>query len=342
MNALDKQVLDDLAALPGWDELTATPAASVSPEALARSAAAVRSAITADVLPAMTGGTVHAGPRPATGARRRRTRVVLAVSAGAAAAALVIVAPTVITPGEHAPTSVASASEYLTRLASTATAAPGIDDAYWKVRWTTISPTMAATGADRPTTTTMWFGREGGRWLTTDDGKAVKVSDRGAPFVVGTRAALTWSQIRALPSDAAQLERRLHALAGEVPVAASAARLLTGAPLDAAQRSALFTILSRQPGVAIRGGIEDAAGRTGTALAFPFGTAVVTLVLAGDGTLLELIEESPHVGPASAAPRATGSSPSTSGAPATDKASNLDRAIYLYLAVGGTNAAPGT
>ena len=177
---------------------------------------------------------------------------------------------------------------------STSTAAPGVDDAYWKVRFaTTYSQLDTPAGSGR--VTTMWFGRNGGRWITPADGAVVKASNTRSPFVVGERVALTWSQVSGLPSDPGQLESRLRSTLGRTSVATGVARLLAIAPLSAAQRSALFTILARQSGVTIRTGVKDGSGRTGTALGFPFDPAgtpseLLTLLLADDGTLLEVTE----------------------------------------------------
>lgn len=330
MNDLDRVVLDDLADLPGWDELTASPAAPPSPGALDRATAAVREAIAADASLASSGNLVA---RPTRLTRRLRIRWVSAAAAAAAATVLVVGGPTISTPG-HPPVAVASATEFLTRLASTATAAPGREDAYWKVRFaTTYYERGAPSGSGQATT--VWYGRHGGRWITSPNGAVVKASDR-APFVVGVHVALTWSQVAGLPSDPGQLELRLRSMLGQTPVATGAATLLTIAPLSAAQRSALFTILARQPGVTIRPGVQDGAGRTGTALGFPFSPAgtpveLVTLLLTDDGTLLEMTET---------AVKDQESTSSSGPDPSARKGDLISRTTYLEA--GGTDGPPGS
>lgn len=341
MNTLDHQLLDDLAALPGWDDLTSAPAPIASPEALSRSTAAVRDAIAGDESRAMSGDLIRRGVRPITTARRRRTRWAVAAIAVAAAAALVIAAPTVSTPG-NAPVSVASASEFLTQLASTATAAPGIDDPYWKVTFTSVNPRNPAPGSDQETTTTLWYGREGGQWISTAGDKIIKASDAKEQFALPYDAVLTWTDVTELPSEASALQTQLKSLIGpKGSVVDAAANLLATAPLNAGQRAALFTILSLQPDVTIRKNVNDTAGRTGTALDFPLGSTVtMTLVLADDGTLLQATEvaavdhekvlDSPRVVGASSSPAAT---------QITRKGDLLSRATYIE--VGGTTTAPG-
>jgi hypothetical protein len=181
----------------------------------------------------------------------------------------------------------------------------------------------------------MWYGRHGGRWITTTDGAVVKASNTHAPFVVGARVALTWSQVSDLPSDPGQLERRLRSTLGQTPVTTGAARLLAIAPLSSAQRSALFTILARQAEVTIRAGVEDGSGRTGTALGFPFGptgspSELLTLLLADDGTLLEVTETAIR----------DQQIPSVSGPAQTIRKGDIIGRT-TYLEVGGTNTAPG-
>jgi hypothetical protein len=234
-----------------------------------------------------------------------------------------------------------SASAFLTRLASTATAEPGIADAYWKVRFETLTPSDHTGGSQLETTATLWYGRDGGRWITTPDGTVLKASNSKAPFVVGIHTALDWSQINALPTDPAELERSLHSMVTPTPVATAIGRLLISAPLSAAQRSALFTILSHQPGVTIRKGVTDTTGRPGTALNFPFGptttpTEMVTLLLADDGTLLELTEIASKDEP-------------SPGVPSGNANTNVHQTIRIgdilsrttYIEVEGTNISPG-
>ncbi|TAK68281.1 MAG: hypothetical protein EPO13_12090 [Actinomycetota bacterium] len=122
---------------------------------------------------------------------------------------------------------------------------------------------------------------------------------------------------------------------GETSVASGAARLLAIAPLSAAQRSSLFLILARQPDVTIGEAVRDNAGRTGTALSFPFGPAgspweLLTLILSDDGTVLEVTER---------AVRDQKIPSSTAHAEATRKGDVISRTTYFE--VGGTNVTPG-
>ena len=331
MNTLDELLLDDLADLPGWNDLSSAPTPVASPEALSRSTAAVRAAIATDESRAMSGDLIRRGMRPIAASRRRRTRWAMAVVAGAAAAALVIAAPTVSTPG-NAPVSVATASEFLTHLASTATSAPGIEDPYWKVTFTSVNPMNPAPGSDQETTTTLWYGRNGGQWIATGGGEAIKASDAKEQFAVLRYAVLTWAQVTELPTDASALETYLKSLVRDhQTVVDAAAHLLETAPLSAGQRAALFTILSHQPGVTIRKGVTDTAGRTGTELTFPLGgTVTMTVLLADDGTLLQETAFDSRPG---------GVPPSPGATPTSDKSYLLSRATFID--VGGTTTAPG-
>jgi hypothetical protein len=365
MNTLDRQLLDELNDIPGWNTLTASPAPTASPEALTRSTLAVREAIAADAARAMSADLIRSGVHPITRSRRRRAPWVVAALVGVGAAALVVAGVTVTfpgrtpeaTPGGH-PVPVHSASVFLVRLASKATAAPGIDDAYWKVRFTSSDPLRVIAGSDPQSTTTLWYGRTGGRWITDGSGTVVKASDTNAPFVIGADLALTWSQVNALPGDPAQLEASLQSTLGPTSIPTGVARLLASAPLSAAQRSALFTILSHQPGVTMRDGVKDTTGRVGTALTFPFGptkktqTEMVTLLLTADGTLLEVLETAimdqpaPATTPVPAPSQLEGrvippAAVSTPGAivPTVSKGDVITRTTYLEM--GGTNTVPG-
>ncbi len=167
----------------------------------------------------------------------------------------------------------------------------------------------------------------------------MKVNDAAALFPLP--AALTWAQVTKLSSDPATLGAHLTSLIGaKGSIVDAVAVLLSTAPLTAAQRAALFTILSTQPDVTMHAGVTDEVGRTGSALDFPFGPAeTMSLLLAADGSLLQVtVVASVDHGRVLGVPRIEGGAPD----PATDltrKGAVLSR--QTYLEIGGTNAAPG-
>lgn len=341
MNTLDRQLLDDLNDLPGWDAFTASSAPATSPESLDRSAAAVREAIAFDASRAMSADLIRSSTKPSSSVRRRRTRWAVGAIAVAAAAAVVIAAPTVSTPG-NAPVSVASASEFLTHLAATTPAATNLDAAYWKVTYTSVSPMNPAPGSDQEITSTLWYGRNGGAWIQSGADKVMETSSAAAQFELPYDAALTWAQVTELSSDPAALEGHLKSILGpKGSIVDAVGILLATAPLSSTQRAAMFTILSTQPDVTMRKDVKDEAGRSGTALDFPFGpTETMTLLLADDGTLLQVtaVASVDHEKVLDS-PRIVGGTPSPASTEITKKGTVLSRQTYLN--VGGTNTAPG-
>lgn len=341
MNTLDNQLLDDLADLPGWDELTSTPAPTPAPESLARSTTAVREAIAAEASRAMNADLIRGGTRPTTTPRRHRARWIVAAVAGVAAAAVLVAAPTISTPGNQ-PVSVASASEFLTHLAATTPAAADLEAAYWKVTSNSVNLANPAPGSDRAQTTTVWYGRSGGEWIQTAGDTVRKVSKGPATFTLPYDAALTWTQVTELSSDPVALEADLKSILGTKGSIVDAVGMLLGtAPLTTTQRAAMFTILSTQPDVTMRKGIKDETGRTGTSLDFPFGpTETLSLLLTDDGTLLQVtaVASVDHE-KALDSPRIVGSAPSPAPTEITKKGTVLSRETYLEI--GGTDTAPG-
>jgi hypothetical protein len=317
MNTDDRQLLDDLEALPGWADFSAIPAPPIPAGLLERIATDLRA----------VGRDGIAEKVPTSRLRSRRT--VLAAVACAALVAVGIAAPTVNTPG-HGPASVATASEFLTRLAASTTTTAGVQGAYWMVRTNTQS--ADANGRVSDTLTTMWFGRQGGRWISVGDDPVVKATSAKAPFVIAVHRALTWDQVAALPSDVGALEQELLRMTA-TPIVVSAAKLLTTAPLDAAQRSAVLMLLARQPNTTMSRDVHDMLGRAGTAVVFPYApdpgapASTATLVFADDGTVLEWWYTSSPV---------TGASDGRS--PIVLAALVLDRTTYI--SAGGTDVPP--
>jgi hypothetical protein len=116
-----------------------------------------------------------------------------------------------------------------------------------------------------------------------------------------TEKGLTWSQLYALPTDPARLERLLLAESGltfspdptspevwtgEEDFFQDIMGLLGGTPAPPALREALYEVAARIPGVKVQGDYTDSLGRTGTALQLGIMTMVVN---PGDGQLLDEI-----------------------------------------------------
>ena len=283
MNTIDNESFEDLNSLPGWNALFSESEFSETNDAIVRSTQAVRATIAHDMSKTnLTKETKHSSST----SRWRRGVYLAAISA--AAASVVIAAPIIRTHG-NALTSVASAADFLKEMAATATEAPGLNDQYWAISFSSRTPENGnTTGA-----TTFWFGRQGGRWITDESGKVIKSSSARAPFVLSETGALTWAEINSLPDTSGELERVLVEKFGQESLTMVAVRLLTIAPVTVAQRSALFTILANQPDISLRAKVSDATGRIGTAVKFPYGPSdapfeVLTLLIAQDGTVLEL------------------------------------------------------
>ncbi|HEY6496430.1 MAG TPA: CU044_5270 family protein [Trebonia sp.] len=88
----------------------------------------------------------------------------------------------------------------------------------------------------------------------------------------------TWSQLYTLPTDPAELARKLMAdfpSSNQEPVFQDVMILLTDTPAPPAVREALFKVAAGIPGVKVTGHYTDALGRTGTALELDWFTTVV-------------------------------------------------------------------
>jgi hypothetical protein len=134
--------------------------------------------------------------------------------------------------------------------------------------------------------------------LCTPSGKTIV----GGPDNFGvTEKGLTWSQLYALPTDPARLERLLIAESGltfspnptsrkvwtgEEDFFQDIMGLLGGTPAPPALREALYEVAARIPGVKVKGDYTDSLGRTGTVLQLGIMTMVVN---PSDGQLLDEI-----------------------------------------------------
>jgi hypothetical protein len=129
----------------------------------------------------------------------------------------------------------------------------------------------------------------------------------GHPFYIGARA-LSFAELRALPTSPAALRRLLEADArsyqhgpatvGSFPDLFSArltpyeflfaVRIIRNAPAPPALRAAAFSVLASLPGVRAAGNVHDGAGRTGTAVSVDWADARYTVIYEpGTARLLE-------------------------------------------------------
>lgn len=99
-----------------------------------------------------------------------------------------------------------------------------------------------------------------------------EVKPPGRVFPFGARA-LTYEQLRALPTGTGELERRIRAAAGEPPRGATPDQMFTvvgdllrGAPIPSDLRAALYRVAARIPGIRFEGEIADATGRAGVGI----------------------------------------------------------------------------
>ena len=285
MSKIENELFEDFSELPGWSELFLPSETAVPSEAIVRSTEAVRAAIAHD----MSHGSQVPRTKLASPVSRWRRGGYLALLS-TAAAAIFVAAPIIRTHG-NPPQSVASAADFLREMAGTAKEAAGLNDDYWEVRFVSSLPEDGHVGDP----VAFWFGRHGGRWITDVDGRVIKASGARAPFIMSETGAMTWAEINSLPSASDQLEQVLVEKFGQASLTTVTTRLLTIAPVTVAQRAALFNILANQPSVTLRANVNDAAGRTGTAVEFPFGPSespseVLTLLIAQDGTVLQVTE----------------------------------------------------
>lgn len=221
----------------------------------------------------------------------RRTVAVAAVLAGAAAAAVL---PTVGFGGGR-PGASAQAAEFLTSMAAKG-GAPGLGGApYWKVS-TLVGgdqpPSAVNTYYNRTTyTEEMATGLAAEPWAR----KTAHARPGTSTLLFGDATnAVHWDDLASLPTDPAELARRLEGdWSDGIGTFQVVSEALGSAPVSPQVRSALFQVLARMPGVRLVGAAHDATGRTGTELSLTdhAGTAnagtVTIIVDPHNGRLLE-------------------------------------------------------
>jgi len=275
----DLDLMNDLRAIPGWDalnsEFTVEPPTTVT---VNRAAQAVREAARQQ-----DPSTVRElAPRR----RTHRLRWAGVAVAGVAAAALLVAAPTVSTPG-NSPIATASATEFLHQLAASAKPALATDSPYWRTEFVALSRMEPGASGKSPHTTTIWRGRDGGLWLSSN-GDTPVYENLPAEFELGRSSTISWANLAALGNGPATVKTSLTERVGDGGIFDAAASLLATAPLTQQQRQALFTILSDQPGLTITQNVKDSTGRVGTGISKVEGKDTGTLVLATDGSLYEI------------------------------------------------------
>lgn len=146
-------------------------------------------------------------------------------------------------------------------------------------------------GDDPPIHRRVWLGHFGDGLL--DEGGSPAPIEK-ATFGL-QRSQLSWDQVVALPSDAAELKQRLVEEAGRGPDAAwlvfkMAGELLSDTPTTLAVRKSLWTVLSSLSGVSAPGAAADGRGRQGlrVALSDPHRGTLTYLVDVDGGRLLEM------------------------------------------------------
>ncbi|WP_370117110.1 hypothetical protein [Streptacidiphilus sp. MAP12-33] len=249
---------------PGAETLQAAGrVAPPSDQALDRARAAVLTAASAEAArqPNRTAGLVVTPLRP----RRTMTgRRLVAVLALAAVAAGVVVATNSGAPAPsrrptataHQPAA-AGAPAFLGGVAEVAATQPAATAPYWKTQLRTV------VGA-HTSTATVYVSRTG--YVIESKGRTYK---KGAPtWSVGAKL-VDWNGLDALPTDPATLLSMMSAgRAGGRDVFGQAGGILADSPASPALRAALFKALGRLTGVKLVGAAKDAAGRSGTELAF--------------------------------------------------------------------------
>ncbi|MDX3850185.1 hypothetical protein [Streptomyces sp. AK02-01A] len=262
----------------GADRLrAAAETAPPSPAAVGAALAAVRAAA------AREDGVVVVAHRPV-----HRTRRFLVSAATVAAVAVGAAVYPTLGFGGRAPTT-ADAASFLHEVADSAADRPASQAPYWKV---TASSAIPFTGK-RTVSRVSWLSRTGMVTRTGDgpafDFPAGKGKDALMSWdVVGK--AVTWDDLRTLPTDPAALQARL--LGGATgPVAQDALfngidALLSRAPAGPRLRAALYEVLAGIPGVRLAGEVKDSTGRDGTAVELDNGDRRSRLVISPATTQL--------------------------------------------------------
>lgn len=305
MTEHDVDVLD----FPGADRLRAAgDVAPPSPSVVNAARTAVRAAAT-------DSGTVVTLAGSPQGHRSRR-RILGSAAAVAAIAVGVAVYPTVGV-GSSPPAAEADAASFLHRMADTAGAGSVLNSPYWKVETRTAVTSSAPGGvpSTKTETDTEWLSRNrflrtstGGGvmeftglangWALSPDGRArstagYHVTQQGAHeltswsvggMVPGRGEAITWDQLKTLPTEPKALRARLLGGVGGAPEADKQLfngidALLANAPAAPRLRAALFEVLADIPHVRLVGRVKDSAGRSGTAVELRMGRGSSRLII---------------------------------------------------------------
>ncbi|MET9908523.1 CU044_5270 family protein [Streptomyces sp. NPDC006476] len=328
MTEHDVDVLD----FPGADRLRAAgDVAPPSPSVVSAARTAVRAAAT-------DSGTVVTLRSPR--GRRNRRRVLGSAAAVAAIAVGAAVYPTVGI-GSSPPAAEADAASFLHRMADTAGAGSVPNSPYWKVETrTSVTPSVpGGVPKTKTETDTEWLSRNrflrtstGGGvmeftglangWALSPDGRArftagYHVARKGrheltswnvGGMVPGRGEAITWDQLKTLPTEPKALRARLLGGGGDGAPEADQQlfngidALLANAPADPRLRTALFEVLADIPHVRLVGRAKDSAGRSGTAVELRMGRGSSRLIIDPETSkLLEastVVQANPKSGPA--------------------------------------------
>jgi hypothetical protein len=214
---------------------------------------------------------------------RHRRRLVLATAVAAGAAA--VIAIPVVTLAGHGPSTNAQAATVLRLAGSAAGNQEGgwPDATYWRVASTYVRD-------GRTYQRDIWVAHHGQSVLRDTglpDGDGVvgapaQVVPAASTFAAGG-TSLTWDQLYALPTDAAQLAAALRGDlqgAGSDPTSelfVAVGDLLRESPAPPALRKALYDVAATIPGVRVTGDLTDGAGRSGTGVERDGETYVIDL-----------------------------------------------------------------
>ncbi|MFK0153145.1 CU044_5270 family protein [Streptomyces sp. NPDC090493] len=306
----------DVLDFPGADRLRA--AGDVAPPG----PAVVGAALTAARAAAADRATVVPfASRP----RHRGRRMVVSAAAVAAVAAGAAVYPAVGFGG-NPPAAAADAADFLHRMADTAGAGSPSDAPYWKVETRTSVSSSAPGGVPwtRTRTETEWLGRNSFLRTSSGDGGVVEFTglangwalspDGGARSTTGYRVAqpgrheltswnvgglpparrkaVTWDDLKTLPTEPTALRARLLDGSGgpeaDRRLFNGVEALLADAPAGPRLRAALFEVLAGIPHVRLAGSVKDSAGRSGTAVELGTGSGSSRMIIdPGTSELLE-------------------------------------------------------
>ncbi|MEV0995180.1 hypothetical protein [Nonomuraea sp. NPDC050202] len=206
-------------------------------------------------------------------ARRRRRRLSWAVIPATAAALALILLILRDQPMET--------GRQILLTAATSAASATSQGTYWHVRKV----------YDGVRETELWVTRQGRAW-TAEQGRVTRVTGR-SPFSMAGRD-LTFAEIQALPSDAAELRERVAAMlpAGSQSLLADAlGGLLWTKPSPPGVRAAAYRALADLPEVRYLGTATDDRGRAGEAFSFGLPSGVRRTLIIDPGTSQVLSSE---------------------------------------------------